>query len=217
MIVLKELTYKVSEIFYFCASIWELSFFLFPIVIFLWCIVLLFVLINMKSSWMIVLTFIACNPLDACLCWMVAWDRIIAPKTEVVLGQVSASLIHNELQQFLTIIHIMIFLTHDMDFDIFSLPLLCLSCCICFHSSVSVIWSLCFVHETVKKISRKHRVCYKNCLFFSKESSQDLQILHSSLVVFWDSRPIYSIYPSYSRGIWLVSCTVYLEYLEHSK
>ena len=34
---------------------------------------------------------------------------------------------------------------------------------------------------------------------------------------FWDCKPIFSICPSYFQEVWLVSCTVYLDNLEHSK
>ena len=103
---------SIAEIFCFCGSIWYLSFFLFPIIIFCWWLVLLFVLITLKGSWVIVLTFFTYNFLGTCLCWMVTWDRIIERKTEFVFGQLPASLIHTELQKFRTIIHIMIFLTN---------------------------------------------------------------------------------------------------------
>ena len=39
---------------------------------------------------------------------------------------------------------------------------------ICFHFSAFVIWPLCFVDDTVKSISKKHRICYKHYLLINK-------------------------------------------------
>ena len=155
----------------FCASIWQLIFSLF-LIISSWCVVLLFVLITMKSSWVIALTFFTHNSLGACLCWIVTWNKIIAPKTEFIFCQVPASSIHTELNKFLIIIHIIIFLTHMTWASAFFLfpCYVCLDC-ISFHFSVSMIWPLFFVRETVKSIyilSPVKRVCYKNCLFLNK-------------------------------------------------
>ena len=85
-----------AEIFYFCASVWQLSFFFFPIIIFPWCIILFFILLAMKRSGMIVLTFFTYNYLHACLCWMITWNRITTPKTEFIFDVVPASLVHTE-------------------------------------------------------------------------------------------------------------------------
>ena len=149
---------------------------------------------------MIVLTFFTYNYLDACLCWMITWNRITTPKTEFIFDLVPASLVHTEFWKFLTMIHIMIFLTH-MTWALTFLFFPCDVClgCIRFHSSVFVIWPLRFVQETVKSI-------WQGLLWelsLPQQSSQELQILHSSA--------------DYFQGVRLVSCTVYMEYLEHSK
>ena len=122
----------------------QLNFFLFPIIIFSWCIVLLFVLITMKSSWMIVLVFFTYNYLDACLCRKVNWDGIIAPKREFIFGQVPASPILTEFQKFLTIIHIMIFLSHmtwtlTFFFFLFYVCLGCMFSLLCFCNLTFVL------------------------------------------------------------------------------
>ena len=160
---------STAEIFCFCASIWPLTFLLFPIIIFSRCFLLHFVLITIKSSWMIVLTFFIYNSLGLCICWIVIWNRIIAPKTEFIFGHVPASLLYTELQKCFLVICIVIFLTH-VTWALTLFHFHCYVCLgfICFHYSVSVIWPLSFVHETVKRIPRKHRVCYRSFLFLNK-------------------------------------------------
>ena len=118
---------------------------------FLGAFILLFVLITVKSSWMVILTFFKYDSFGTCFYLMVAWYWIIASKKGFTFGQVPASLVHAEFQKLLSIILIMIFLAHitmALTFSFFP----CYVClgCICSHSSTFVTW-LCALSMKLSK------------------------------------------------------------------